>query len=458
VAAHPSRSGIYPLRDARDAFAARVLLASHAHRTLDAQYYIWRNDVTGALLFKALRDAADRGVRVRLLLDDNNTGGLDRTLAALDAHPNLEVRLFNPFSVRRPHWLGYLTDFRRLNHRMHNKSFTVDNEVTIVGGRNVGDEYFGAAMAGVLFSDLDVMAAGAVVRDVSNEFERYWNSASACPIERVMPRATSAEFTQLVAKLEAVERSSEAAAYLSAIRELPFVHRIAGGTLEMEWVPVRIISDDPAKILGRAAKKSLLIEKLKRIFGDPEKRIDLISPYFVPGTTGTDLLRRWSGSGVMVNILTNSLEATDVAAVHAGYAKRRRALLQGGIHLYELRRSARIAQRKAGPLGSSSSSLHAKTFAVDHCRVFVGSFNLDPRSARLNTEMGFVIDSPRLAGEIEKVFEVTIPASAYRVHLSPAGRLYWTDQTRRYRSEPGSSFARRTAVWLSSKLPIEWLL
>jgi putative cardiolipin synthase len=245
VAAHPGKSGIYPLSDAREAFAARVLLARAAERSLDAQYYIWRKDRSGTLLFGALREAADRGVRVRLLLDDNNTTGLDSTLAALDAHPNIEVRLFNPFVVRAPRWIGYLTDFTRLNRRMHNKSFTADNQATIVGGRNVGDEYFDAS-DGTAFVDLDVLAVGRVVQAVSDDFDRYWASGLSYPVDRLLPPASAAETAQLTAAAAAIEANPAAASYLQAVQITPFVRDLLAGRLAVTWAPVRMVSDPPA--------------------------------------------------------------------------------------------------------------------------------------------------------------------------------------------------------------------
>lgn len=211
LAAHPGRSGIHPLSDPRDAFAARAMLANAAERTLDVQYYIWRNDLTGTLLFEALHDAADRGVRVRLLLDDNGTSGLDHWLATLDAHPLIEVRLFNPFVVRRPKAIGYLSDFARANRRMHNKSFTSDNQATIVGGRNIGDEYF-AASEGMLFADLDVLAVGPVVDEVSRDFDRYWASDSAYPVTGILPAASETALDELSAQASIIERDPAAAA------------------------------------------------------------------------------------------------------------------------------------------------------------------------------------------------------------------------------------------------------
>lgn len=465
--AHPGLSGIHPLVDARAAFAVRVHAARSAQRTLDVQYYIWRDDLTGTLLLEALHEAADRGVRVRLLLDDNGISGLDETLAALDAHPNIEVRLFNPFVVRHPKSIGYVTDFRRLNRRMHNKSFTVDAQATIVGGRNVGDEYFGAT-DGVLFADLDVLAVGPVAADVEHDFDRYWASESAYPVTSIVPAVDAARLDELAHKAASVERDPAAAAYMDALRGLPVVRQMLDGSLPFEWAATRIVSDDPGKILGAAPKEALIGHQLREIIGTPERELDLISPYFVPTAAGTATFTELAGQGVTVRVLTNALEATDVTAVHSGYARRRKALLEGGVHLYELRRSATPAdsggkrEERGGTVGSSGSSLHAKTFAVDAARVFVGSFNFDPRSANLNTELGFVIASPVLAGRIESAFSTTVPENAYEVRLSDTGELYWLErrgtETVRHDTEPNTGWFGRFGVWFLSILPIEWLL
>jgi putative cardiolipin synthase len=463
VEAHPGLSGIYPLREARDAFATRVHLARRADRTLDVQYYIWRNDMTSTLLTETLRDAADRGVRVRLLLDDNNTSGLDQILAALDSHRNIEVRLFNPFVVRTPR-VGYLTDFFRANRRMHNKSFTADNQATIIGGRNIADEYFGAA-EGLFFVDLDVLAVGPVVTDVSHDFDRYWASASAYPADRILAPVNSTEIDKVKAAVAGLEQDPAALAYMTALRDAPFVRNLAEGTLEMEWAVTRMISDDPAKALGRAAPETLFPRQLKGVIGEPASHLEMVMAYFVPTATGVDSLVSMAKRGVRIRIVTNSLEATDGPYVYAGYAKRRTALLEAGIELYELRRLSAPSkgERTSGSApGNSGSSLHAKTFAVDRKRIFVGSFNFDPRSGQLNTELGFVIDSPQLAGHICETFDNVIPTRAYQVHLSTNGDTYWTERTAdgeiRYDKDPRTSFWLRAAVWIVSKLPIDWLL
>lgn len=463
VGAHPGKSGIYPLPDGRDAFAARALLARAAERTLDVQYYIWQQDMTGTLLFEALHAAADRGVRVRLLLDDNNTSGLDPILAALDSHPNIQVRLFNPFVIRKPRWIGYVTDFFRLNRRMHNKSFTADNQVTIIGGRNIGDEYFGAT-EGTLFVDLDAMAVGPVVNAVSNQFDRYWASKSSYPANRLLPPADPALLAKLESAASLVERDPAAAAYVHAIRNSSFVLDLVQGRLELLWAATRMVSDDSAKGLGRAPPEAFLFQRLKKIIGEPKSELELVSPYFVPTAVGVETFAALAKQGVKIRVLTNSLEATDVAIVHAGYAKRRKPLLEAGIKLYEMQRLSpeRVASKSAGPMGSSASSLHAKTFSVDRSHVFIGSFNFDPRSANLNTELGFVIASPALAQKIADAFNGIILANAYEVRLSDAGQLYWIERREgelvRHNAEPGTSFWQRVGIWFISLLPIDWLL
>ena len=462
--AHPGKSGVYPLPDARDAFAARALLAQAAERTLDVQYYVWHGDMSGTLLFNAVRRAADRGVRVRLLLDDHGTSGIDAILAALDSHPNIEVRLFNPFVIRQPRAINYLTDFFRLNRRMHNKSFTADNQATIIGGRNVGDEYFGAT-DGLLYVDLDVMAVGPVVSEMSKDFDRYWGSGSSYPVDRLLAPVDPAQIAELASNASLIEGDPAAIAYINALRNSSLVRELVEGRLALEWAATRMISDDPAKGLGLAAPEELFPQQLKEMIGEPTAEVDLVAPYFVPGAAGVDAFVALAERGVKIRVLSNALEATDaVAAVHAFYAKRRKALLEGGIRLYELRRLSPVIEAKesAGLIGSSASSLHAKTFSVDGSRVFIGSFHFDPRSAELNTELGFVIDSPALAQQIETAFNKRISANAYEVRLSDEGELYWLERREgmpvRHDTEPGTSFWERAGVCFLSVLPIEWLL
>ena len=464
VAANPGKTGIHPLAEPRDAFAARVLLAAAAEKSLDAQYFIWHGDQVGYLLFEALWQAAERGVRVRLLLDDLNTGGLDPTLATLDAHPNIEVRLYNPVVQRGVRALNFLTDFTRVNRRMHNKSFTVDNQVSIVGGRNIGNEYFGAG-SGVGFADLDVMAVGPAVREVSKEFDLYWNSPSAYPAANFVG-APEPGAANLKATFMATRTDPESITYLAAVRTSPLVRALLDRQLGFEWTTAQIVHDDPAKTLDTTGRTDvLLFPELVQMMGRPEKTLDLVSPYFVPGAEGTAALVALAKRRVTVRILTNSLAASDEKSVHAGYAKRREDLLLAGVRLYELTPTAANASHESeARFGSSSSSgLHAKTFAVDHDRIFVGSFNFDQRSALLNTEMGLVIESPVLAQRLGVLFDAEVPMAAYEVRLMPDGRtLEWLEKTssgeKRYDTDPGTSWFLRRKVDLLSILPIEWLL
>lgn len=449
VRAHAGASGVVMLLDGRDAFAARARLADAAERTLDIQCYIWRNDRSGNLMFDALRRAADRGVQVRLLLDDNNTQGIDGLLAELETHANISVRLFNPFRRRRFRVIEYLTEFSRVNRRMHNKAFTADGKATIVGGRNVGDEYFNEA-EGMLFLDLDVLAVGPVATDVQVNFERYWASPMAVPLSRALR-------SRIVEQRPPTPEPDDS--------QSPFVRALLAGTLEMEWTTVTMVSDDPAKASGRQPHKGNVWPRISALLGSPRRSLDLVSPYFVPGGRSMRYFAELARHQVRVSVLTNALESTDVAAVHAGYVKRRRGLLRAGVLLYELKRSAALPaprHQRYMARGSSHSSLHAKTFAVDGIRAFVGSLNFDPRSARLNTEMGFVIESPAIAGAIAEAFITRVPESAYRVRYHRYRGLHWQergpDGDTIHTREPGAGLLRRAFVRVVSWLPVDWLL
>ena len=461
--AHPGLSGIYPLGSPLNAFAARMLMLRAAEHSLDLQYYIWRNDLTGVLLFDALREAADRGVRVRLLLDDQNTGGLDEVLAALNGHANIEVRLFNPYAGRSARALQLVGDFSRLNRRMHNKSLTVDNQITLIGGRNMGDAYFGAT-DGVVFADMDVLAVGPVVGAVSTDFDRYWAAVSSYPVERLLPKAAPDALPALAERAARAIDSPAAADYVTALRESAFVARLLVGDLPLVWAGTRMVSDPPSKVIADKAVRRTMASSLANVIGQATQELQIVSPYFVPTRTGVQSLKALRQQGVRVSVLTNSLEATDVSAVHAGYAKHRHALLRAGVRLYELRRASGASKLQlfTGFVGSSAASLHAKTFAVDGERLFVGSFNFDPRSALLNTELGFVIESPAMASEVAAAFDQTIPDRAYELHLADDGAITWTERvnglTTTHTREPGTGPLQRMVIGILSMLPIDWLL
>jgi putative cardiolipin synthase len=429
----------------------RVRLARQAAKSIDIQTYIWHEDATGTLLFEEMMQAARRGVRVRMLLDDaNSTRKIDPILTLLAREPNVEVRLYNPFVGRGSKAIGFLTDFDRLNHRMHNKSFTVDNRVTIVGGRNIADEYFEAGQETGLV-DLDAVAVGEVVQEVSSEFDLYWNSPSAYAATQILANVKPIAAQELTQRAQSVIASPKAAVFADAIAQTEQVKQLLTGTLDLQWTTARVISDDPAKTLQPVPESEVqLLPKLRAALGDPQSSLDLISPYFVPGPNGSAALEAIARRGVQVRVVTNSLAATDVSSVHAGYSK------------YRVRKQDAVPiEKRAKQIGSSATAgLHAKSYAVDRSRIFVGSFNLDPRSSKLNTEMGMVIDSPVFAARLAQAVDNAFPDVAYRVTLTDEADLRWEDGAKgeTYTTEPETGWLRRLSVRVQSWLPIEWLL
>lgn len=458
---HPGKSGILPLEAGRDAFASRLALVAAAQHSIDAQYYIWHNDTSGIILLDALLKAARRGVRVRLLLDDNGIPGLDRILATLNAQEHFQIRLFNPSTLRTPKLLGYTFDFFRMNRRMHNKSLIVDGAAAIIGGRNIGDEYFEVG-DDAFFVDMDVLATGGIIPETAVLFDQYWNSASSFGVEHIIGAGSDTEsFNQRVARV----MDSPAAGRLTR-DVLSSVARYTQGLASLEWTDVRLVADDPAKGQGRATGDQLMITQLGRIIGSVEQRLDLASAYFIPGKTGTEYFTRLALSGKEIRILTNALNTTDVTLVHVGYTKYRRELLKSGILLYELKLRGEMTSEdglQLMPIGLSGGSLHAKTFAIDGSRVFIGSFNFDPRSALLNCEMGFLIDSSNLAQRISAAFDGPLKTVSYRPELTPEGKMVWHEPLDgggavTYQEEPGASWFQQITFVVIGLLPVEWLL
>ncbi len=458
------RSGVIPLVGGPDAFAARIALIRAAEQALDVQYYIWQRDTAGLILLDEVRSAAERGVRVRLLLDDNGISGLDGDLAALDAMANVEVRLFNPFILRTPKMLGYAFDFFRLNRRMHNKSLTADGAMSILGGRNIGDTYFGLG-EGIEFIDTDVLVTGKAAGEVGSDFDRYWTSRSAYPVSRVLSEPKPDGLDRLAADARAVAVSDEGRLYLSQLRRSNIVTDIASGAVAFEWTQVRLVSDDPAKGLGQAEVSDFLFPQLMDLLSQPDRSVDLVSAYFVPGKRFSEGLARLARSGTRIRVLTNSQDATDVIVVHSAYVKYRPELLRAGIELYELKPgfATDAEEERSIPGGSSRASLHSKTMAVDGERIFIGSFNFDQRSFGLNTEMGVLIESPRLASGLAGAFATLFPTTSYRPVLNKDGAMVWEETmsngtVRIHQEEPGNTRFRSLMLWLLGLLPIEWLL
>lgn len=466
LAAHPGQSGALLLPDGLDAFAWRALTTRLAERSIDVQSYIWRSDATGRFLAHELLQAADRGVRVRVLLDDMDARSRDAILVTLNRHPRIEIRLFNPFATRS----GTLRTIRevfvrgsRLNHRMHNKSWMADCRLAIVGGRNVGDEYF-AASEEVNFVDMDVLLAGPAVDQAARSFDAYWNNVAAVPVSRLRRigrnKYTLDELRHALA--ESTGRAAESA-YARRVRESSRVQALLRGECSLHWSDqVQVLADDPRKAnRGEQALAPGVLESMIDALNAAQSEVLLISPYFVPGAGGTAALRNLARRGVSIAVLTNSLAATDVAAVHSGYSRYRDSLLEGGVKLHELKSAvAPSEQDKRMRLGSSRASLHTKAAIVDRERVFVGSFNLDPRSAELNCEMGAWIGNEEVAREMLAVFAAGIaPHSSYTVMLDERGRTRWSEsfdgRTAQYDKDPNASWARRAITWLLQWLPIE---
>ena len=457
-AAHPGASGFRLVSDGVESFALRAYTARLAVRSLDVQTYIWHQDTTGLFLAHALLAAADRGVHVRLLLDDIDARAEGYFLAALGAHPNIEVRLYNPLASRSgtvSMSLDFLRAFGRLNHRMHNKSWIADNRIAVVGGRNLGDEYFGASEE-VNFVDLDFAMVGPVVRDASASFDKYWNSRAAYPISLLSPEGVTEEaLGRLRERLNDSDGEVRASPYAELLSRDDSVQRLASGDWPMYWSGnFSFISDDPLKALREPGQESDVLGTLVPVLGDTEQALTIISPYFVPGKQGTHSLVELAKSGTQVKILTNSLAANDVAAVHGGYSQYRKDLLKGGVSLWELKPLPGSGNHGSF-FGSSGASLHTKALAVDARALFVGSYNLDPRSTSLNCEQGVLVYDESLTQQFLRIFDQqSAGARAWKVTFEQGG-LRWSDGSETFDSEPQASAGRRFQAWLARVFPIE---
>jgi putative cardiolipin synthase len=443
-----------------DAFAGRVISARLAGRSLDLMYYMWNADLTGTLLTKELIDAADRGVRVRLLIDDLGASISDRAFHALDQHRNIELRLFNPTRARENRLrraAEMVLRFRSVNRRMHNKAWIADGRVLITGGRNIGDAYFDAGEHSN-FRDFDLIAYGKVVQDAEEIFDDYWNSSVSVPIRSLLARRKN-RLAKLRSRLNARARSPAAKPYIDKIKS----QFESGKHLALErlhWTDhADVLADPPEKAAGKRRRgRNFLMESLMPLMDATRSKLQITSPYFVPGQQGCQRLSTLAERGVDVQILTNSLAATDVAAVHAGYARYRKSLLSDGVRLFELR--SLFDKEKLSLRGSGQASLHTKAFARDDELAFIGSLNFDPRSASLNTEMGIVFQSEGLISEMNEIFAMeTQRVMSFEVMLSEKDRLVWKgmvhSQPTSYTSEPYASISRRAIAAFMRLLPLE---
>jgi cardiolipin synthase C len=503
---HPGASGFYLLPTGVDAFSARALMIDRAEKTLDLQYYIFHDDLTGKFVYDRLMAAADRGVRVRLLLDDwHQTPETDWLLATLASHPNIEVRLFNPFGTQRRTLLARALKMgfgpNRLRGRMHNKAFIADNTVAIVGGRNIGAEYFGVGDE-FNFYDVDIMAMGPITREVSAIFDDYWNCVLAVPISAFVSRRPDADDLQgLRRDLEAQRECLKKSTYWLKVQESELLKQIDAGQVPLVWGQGEVLSDYPLKCIDPDDSRQTvkMTQKLKGILEEAQSELLMVTPYFVPGQAGMRLFRKMRGRNLTIKIITNSFLSTDAPLAQIGYMRYRHGLLRMGVELYEIKPTmvqlqhdqdhrqfagdfrrlcgafiqggGSLIQRGASRIqiggssaqfgGSSRGSLHAKTFVLDRQTVFVGSFNFDPRSMRLDTQNGIVIRSPELGDQAACLFAKGIsPALTYRVTLVGGDDLVWVGEEDgkevRYYQEPMSRFLPRLSLrglsWLTPEL------
>ncbi len=514
---HPNLSGYHTVITGANAFAGRSILTDMATKSIDVQYYIWHNDQAGQLLLQDLWQAAERGVMVRFLLDDfNSDAELDQHLLRFSSHPNVSVRLMNPMMHRKLRMLNYVTDLKRINHRMHNKSMTFDKQISVIGGRNIGDEYLSNDETSQ-FADLDVLLIGDVVKDITASFEDYWQSSLAFDVETLVPPATTdvapepatvstsssssstsstatppktpvtkSDFIAHLDKLasyqanDSTDATSSSAVtatdtnknssnvtdvYKQAVENSTIGMDLVNRKVPFRWVNITFMSDSVDKLSSQVNPDRLLVKQLRQQLGTPSDKLTIISSYFVPTQAGVSDLVGLAKQGVKVKILTNSFKATDVAAVHSGYAPWRVPLLQAGVELYELKAIASEEDRNNKlwkARSQSATSLHAKTFAVDNDQVFIGSYNVDPRSANINTEMGVIINDDKLAAQLHAAIGDDLLPLAYKVVLSNTGHLQWQTledgKQVTYTQEPDVEFSDKLWIKLLASLPIDWLL
>lgn len=469
VRAETGESGFRLLPDGIGAFVARAWLARTAGRSLDLQYYMISADDTGRLLAGEVLAAADRGVRVRILLDDIYAAQTDRAIAVLDSHPHIEVRLFNPWTRRRgalARAFNFLLDPVRLNRRMHNKLFAADNYAVIIGGRNIGDEYFDLQTQ-MNFRDLDVLAVGPVAAEAAASFDEYWSSKWAVPAAGLLDQSpTPADLASMRTALAAHREAMRDSPYVHALGNSPIAAQFASQSVTLEFGAAKVLADSPSKVEASGSDRgAFLIGRLRGEASEARRELLVSSPYFVPRDRGVEMLTGLANEGVAVSVLTNSLAANDVGIVHSGYARYRAPLLRGGVRLHELRVTSGLAARRRDRrrFGSEFVSLHAKYLVIDRRSLFVGSLNFDPRSIEHNTEIGLLIDSAGLARQAAALFDLASGKTfSYAVTLRDgvAGRsdaLVWTGENLggelRYDHEPDTTWWKRLAVWFAGLLP-----
>jgi putative cardiolipin synthase len=439
------------------AMTARLALTDEAVRSLDVQYFIWQNDASGQLLASRLLDAANRGVKVRLLLDDFSVSSHAGVVVQLDAHPGVEVRVFNPWAARGTRFGGameFLVRPRELNRRMHNKTYIADNRFAVIGGRNIGDRYFGL-YAPFVQNDLDVLLAGEVVGDVTASFDRYWNSSHAYPVALLGPsreplQDIAVTQSQVTARLAAettllsafpAERA-DWSAYLDSL-----IGTFAAGRAELYVDSPDIWSADQARLYPR----------FKALVAGAQREVLISSPYFIPDLEFLEVLRTLTARGVRVAILTNSLATNNHVVAHTGYKRWRRVVLGSGVEVYELRADAdALSLYVTPPATTQILGLHTKAVVVDGRRAFIGSPNVDPRSMVLNTEIGVATESEELSRRLAAlIVRDMAPENSWRVTMDGDGWLTWSSGSHSVQRQPAKSFRQRAVEFLLNLLPLK---
>ena len=456
------------LDDAFSSIASRLHLINKAKYNIDLQYYIWENDSIGHLMLAELLKAADRGVKVRLLIDDQNGTKLDATLKQLAAHPNFEIKLFNPYKFRKLRVIDYAFRLKHINHRMHNKLIIADGAIAVTGGRNISREYFDAS-DNFQFTDMDILFYGTAVQHANDVFHEFWNDNLSYSVPQLLGNGNQEQLSKLRQYYELTALQKDQLKKRIELAEKQINKHLKDRPIN--WAKAHFIADSPNKIRGAATHNQLIYSQMLNIMGEPKQHLELVSAYFVPTRKGTDYLVNLSKNDVRIRILTNSFLANDVAVVHAFYQKYRHDLLQNGIKLYEFKpyieRNKRtwyevVTGNVIPAKGKNTSSLHAKFFDIDGM-VFIGSFNFDPRSANLNSEVGLVVESDVLQKYISKSLDQYLPQIAYELKLNKQGEIIWLDQHKdgsivEYKHDPETSKFQRFAMQAVSYLPIECMM
>lgn len=456
------------MNDAFQSIASRIHLIRKAKYTLDLQYYIWADDFIGNLMLHELLKAADRGVKVRLLIDDQNGTKIDRQLSALLTHPNISIKLYNPYKFRHFRVMDYIFRAQRINHRMHNKLIIADGAIAVTGGRNISSEYFDASES-FQFTDMDVLFFGQSVNRANEVFTEFWNFELSYPIEQFISKGSAQDLIDLRKSFEKLEQAEHSTDEKVNLEQKELANELNQN--KINWAYADFLADSPKKSLGKAQGNELISHQIHQHLGDPKQEMDLIAAYFVPTQNGTDFISQFPKQNVNVRILTNSFVANDVALVHAFYQKYRVDLLKNGAKLYEFKPYIERKRRTwyevvTGNIipkkGKNKSSLHAKFINIDD-KVFIGSFNLDPRSFNINTEVGLVLKSDPLQEQISDLLDRTLLTVAYELQLNSQGELIWLDyqgdgKVIEHHVDPETTRFQRFMMYSVSYLPIEWMM